>query len=260
MDETAQDLGPCVCCGRPAILVCEGCKQESLGRLVAWFSMRYCSASCQEKDWPSHKRACEEHQAARKHLEEQARELRSRDIQPGEPHPAHHTYQTLVQPDVSSHLCIGCKKQATHACGGCKGVPDAIKGDVATPYYCNVTCNFANWFSHREGCLAVQARQKLYEAGEALQKKYYGYCLGKVMSMMEAGTLTHKHMILYERDSVQHTTSAMTLLQKATINIEEDQAYLACLVGSVNTDDMGIAVKDYIRGKISTNPGTSRAQ
>jgi len=47
----------CALCGEPANNKCSGCKSDTLSR-------QYCSKICQKKDWPTHKKACNDAQNA----------------------------------------------------------------------------------------------------------------------------------------------------------------------------------------------------
>ena len=72
--------------------------------------------------------------------------------------------------------------------------------------------------------------------------------------MVATGTLNESHMILHEKDSVQHTTNAIALFRDAQMDIEEQWACLACLVGSDHSGKMGAAVKEDLKGKQRPQP------
>lgn len=70
------------------------------------------------------------------------------------------------------------------------------------------------------------------------------------MVMLDAGSLNRNHMILHEEGSTQRTTNAVVLLSKLHPNSEEERAYLGCLIGSMHTGQMGVAVKEYLKGAL----------
>ncbi|KAF6233290.1 hypothetical protein HO173_008581 [Letharia columbiana] len=268
MDELVPNILKCARCGRLATLVCKGCKTEdpTSGGLVA--TTKYCSASCQKADWHHHKALCKAIQAVREfqslQLQRpelqgsdfrsdgvQTRELQSREPEPSEPHPrqvnADEAHKAPTQPDNPAHPCASCHHLTTEACKGCEAAPSSTEGLVASTYYCSPTCQTANRSLHEAACTAAQARRKLYEAGEALQKEYYGYCQTLVMTMLESGSLNRNHMILHESDAAPRTTDAIALLQTMPANSEDERAYLACLIGSGHTGEMGKAVKEQLK-------------
>ena len=167
-----------------------------------------------------------------------------------EGHEAHQIDQALAQPS-QTHSCASCQNPATDACKACEAAPDGyfVDGIVESIYYCSSACQTTHWSEHKEACLAAQARRNLYEAGEALQKTYQGYCQGLVMLMLASRTLNDNHMILYEKDSVQRTTNAIALLRDLRTNSEETQAYITCLVGTDISGRMADRVKERLKGK-----------
>ena len=260
MDEAAATISNCARCGDPATLVCTGCKAEdpAPGELVA--KTKYCSVTCQKDDWPRHRAFCKAARAIGKYRSSilqggkvqppkpQRSELQSDEVGPlkiqsGQPAPL----ETL--PDNSAHSCAKCQSPATNACKGCKAAPNFTDGLVSTIYYCSPTCQRANWSEHKKACLAAQARRKLYEAGQGLQKRYYWYCRAMVMVMVETNTLDGDYEIMYEKDSVPRTVNATALLQEMRPHSEEEQAYMACVIGSVHTGAMVGSVKEYLQGK-----------
>ena len=71
------------------------------------------------------------------------------------------------------------------------------------------------------------------------------------MVMVETDTLNGHYNIMYEKDSVSRTINATALLQEMRPFSEEEQEYMACLIGSVHTGAMVGSVKEYLQGKQS---------
>ena len=235
-------------CGEPAALICKGCKTQdpNSGSLVG--TTRYCGVPCQKKDWVHHKALCKATKASgeTKTSELQRPETQTHEPQPHASHPhespsndpqghglqahepppyrvhqdhasiseakqAHQTKKPLAQPD-NPHACASCHNPATAACEKCEAAPNSTGGLVETTHYCSPICQTAHWASHKEACLASQARRKLYEAGSALQDAYHGYCQGLVVAMLATKSLNANHMILHEEGPTRHTTNAIALL------------------------------------------------
>lgn len=264
MGESTLSTFKCAPCGQPATLACKGCKlEDSISRgLVA--TTRYCSASCQREDWLQHKAFCKAMRAIRSHQalqlekskphgpESQSAQLQNHGLKHHDSAnrelPPYQTHQPLANPSHQAHACASCNHPAPYTCKGCSAAPSATSGLVSATWYCSRSCQTGHWSEHKSACKAAQARRKLYEAGETLQKKYYGYCQSIVMIMLKDGSLNANHMILHEENSVQRTTDALTMLQILQRHSEEERAFLACLVGNA-TDEMGTTVKEHLKGK-----------
>ena len=241
MEKAAPVTMPCACCGEPAALVCKGCKIEDpvSGSLVG--TTRYCGVPCQKKDWVRHKALCK----AIKGIH--SREVKTFELRTPEP-------QTEESPDQADKAptCAFCHNAAVlSTCEKCEASPNSTGSLVQTTHYCSAMCKVVHWSSHKKACLAAQARRNLYRAGSALQQSYHGYCQGLVMEMMlMTGTLNANHMILYEKDSTQHTTDAIALHHSIRMsgNIQDQRGYFACLIGSDYSGKMGLAIKQHLKG------------
>ena len=159
------------------------------------------------------------------------------------------TTRAPAQPD-NSHTCASCHKPAIAACINCEAAPNSTGGLVQTTRYCSLICQRAHWSSHKEACQAAQARQKLYETGAALRQDYLVYCECLFVNAVERGTFDDPYMILHEKDSSQHTTDAIILLYSINRsgNVETEQEFLICLIGSYFSGEMGIVIKQHLKG------------
>lgn len=140
----------CAHCGLEAKSFCKGCKgapgPDSQGLVAVW----YCGASCQKKDWASHKALCKQTQARRG--------MGGAQI----------TQQTNLQ-----HLCAHCGGEATLDCKTCKGAPDStdLKCTIVV-WYCGANCQKADRAKHKAACKAAQSRKALFRAGSILTEAW----------------------------------------------------------------------------------------
>ena len=175
-------------------------------------------------------------------------------------------------------------------CRGCRDETFSSRHLIAATFYCSAECqksdllhqqvhynqnhtsqnsksvNFealellASTSEANEAFMAVQAREKLYEVGKALQNVYKGYCEDMVKGMLALRVLNANHMILYSYNSALHTTNAIRLLQWLQMNgdVDVQRVYLACLIGShhsgiVGQAIVGQAINLHLQGKQAKN-------
>ena len=227
MDGAVTTLPNCARCGDLATLVCKDCREENLGTGELVGTTGYCSAACQNDDWPRHKEYC----------------VTTREVM-------EFRNQTPLQSVDSAHPCIVCQNPTTKSCKGCEGARNATTGPFEITYYCSTACQTAHWSQHSSSCLASQERRKLCAAGVALRELYYDYCKDYIIIMLENGSLNQNHMIFHEEGSVQHTTNAISLLNEIPLDSEEARAFLGCMVGSLYMREMGIHIKSSLKGII----------
>ncbi|KAF4622713.1 hypothetical protein G7Y89_g14315 [Cudoniella acicularis] len=70
--------------------------------------------------------------------------------------------------------CANCNEPTTLACSGCQGSP-VLEGDADIAYYCNATCQRANWKDHKPVCQLLKDRTKLYRVLAIAQRLWYIY-------------------------------------------------------------------------------------
>lgn len=77
----------------------------------------------------------------------------------------------------SSHdgVCAHCFGSATQACKGCINSPVVDGHSPVATFYCNSTCQKANWLHHKKVCKSLSSRKQLYRAGDLIQHTFYAY-------------------------------------------------------------------------------------
>lgn len=68
----------------------------------------------------------------------------------------------------AGQLCATCGKVASTQCAGCTD-PASPRAPTA---YCSKDCQKVNWQSHKKHCQSIQARKKLFRAGDLLRDAY----------------------------------------------------------------------------------------
>ena len=68
----------------------------------------------------------------------------------------------------ADQLCATCGKAASTQCAGCTD-PASPRAPTA---YCSKHCQKADWQSHKKHCQSIQARKKLFRAGDLLRDAY----------------------------------------------------------------------------------------
>ncbi|CEM05152.1 unnamed protein product [Vitrella brassicaformis CCMP3155] len=138
-DERGGVFGTCSVCRRPADKVCGRCE-----------SVVYCSASCQKKDWLSHRRHCERLRRRLRHstgpgpLGEPSSATPDEDDSDGQG--IRRAFRAPSSRRIPAARCIVCGRHATTLCGGCRAVS-----------YCGPTCEKEHWLTHRQVCRGLQA-------------------------------------------------------------------------------------------------------
>lgn len=72
--------------------------------------------------------------------------------------------------DAPTHACAICRKPASSVCAGCVEGTDIASINHRPARYCGEDCQKADWPSHQQSCQAVQAKIKLFRAGQILQE------------------------------------------------------------------------------------------
>lgn len=76
---------------------------------------------------------------------------------------------------TSNGICAHCSGRATQTCNGCVDAPLGENGQTSNTYYCNTTCQNADWTNHKSICKVLSARKQLYRAGDTVQRIFYVY-------------------------------------------------------------------------------------
>lgn len=78
----------------------------------------------------------------------------------------------MAHQDTLSNTCSVCGEAASARCIACFDVKYPNKISAST-FYCSKDCQTKGWPSHKKDCQAVQARKKLFRAGELLQEAFF---------------------------------------------------------------------------------------